>query len=185
MEILDIIFSRRSIRAYQDRKVDPEILVKLLQAAMAAPTAANAQPWEFIVVNDPERLVKLKENLPFGKYNTPAAIVVCGNPAISNNPAGKMYWVQDCSAALENILIAAVGMGLGTVWIGIFPQESRVAAVRKVLNIPDHVTPLGAVYVGYPAEQKEARTQFNEGRVHWQVYEERKRQAKLKDAKHQ
>ncbi|MDO8970256.1 MAG: nitroreductase family protein, partial [Saprospiraceae bacterium] len=112
-----------------------------------------------------------------GKYNTPSAIVVCGNPSLSNNSAGKMYWVQDCSAALENILIAAAGMDLGTVWIGIYPLESRVDAVRKVLNIPDSVTPLGAVYVGYPAEQKVPRTQYEEHRVHWQVYEERKQQA--------
>jgi nitroreductase len=185
MEILDIIFSRRSIRSYQERPVEHEILVKLLQAAMAAPTAANAQPWEFVVVDEPEGLAELKENMPFGHYNTPAAIVVCGNPEIANNSAGKQYWVQDCSAAIENILIAAAGMGLGTVWIGIYPLESRVAAVRKVLNLPEHVTPLGAVYVGYPAEQKEARTQYDEHRVYWQVYETRKHRAKVKDAKHQ
>jgi nitroreductase len=185
MDILDVIFSRRSIRAYQDRKVEREILVKLLQAAMAAPTAANAQPWEFIVVDEADSLEKLKENLPFGKYNTPSAIVVCGNPNLANNSAGKMFWVQDCSAAVENILIAAAGMELGTVWIGIFPLESRVEAVRKVLNIPEDVTPLGAIYVGYPAEHKEPRTQYDEHRVHWQTYEERKRRAKLKDAKHQ
>jgi nitroreductase len=165
--------------------VDREILVKLLQAAMAAPTAANAQPWEFVVVDEPESLEKLKENLPFGHYNTPAAIVVCGNPELSHNTAGRFYWVQDCSAAVENILIAAAGMDLGTVWIGIYPHESRVGIIRKVLNMPDHVTPLGAVYVGYPAEKKEARTQYDEHRVHWQVYEERKRRSKLKDAKHQ
>jgi nitroreductase len=185
MNILDIIFSRRSIRNYQDRKVDREILVRLLRAAMAAPTAANAQPWEFVVVDEPESLEKLKENLPFGKYNTPSAIVVCGNPSLSNNSAGKMFWVQDCSAAVENIMIAAAGMELGSVWIGIYPVESRVEAIRKVLNMPENVTPLGAIYVGYPAEQKEARTQYDENRVHWQIYEERKRRAKLKDAKHQ
>jgi nitroreductase len=185
MNILDVIFSRRSIRSYQDRKVEPEIVIQLLQAAMAAPTAANAQPWEFVVVDETESLEKLKENLPFGHYNTPLAIVVCGNPKISNNSAGKMYWVQDCSAAVENILIAAAGMDLGAVWIGIYPLESRVAAVRRVLNMPEHVTPLGAVYVGYAAEKKEPRTQYDEHRVHWQIYEERKRRSKIKDAKHQ
>jgi nitroreductase len=151
---------------------------------MAAPTAANAQPWEFVVVDEPERLALLKGSLPFGKYNAPSAIVVCGNPSRSNNSAGEMYWVQDCSAAVENILIAAAGMDLGSVWIGVYPGKSRVDAVRKVLNIPDSVTPLGAVYVGYPAEQKDPRTQYDEYRVHWQIYEERKRRAKLKDAKH-
>ncbi len=185
MEILDIIFSRRSIRHFQERKVEREILVQLLQAGMAAPTAANAQPWEFVVVDEPDGLETLRESLPFGRYNTPAAIVVCGNPDLSNNSVGKFYWVQDCSAATENILIAAAGMGLGTVWIGIYPLESRVEIIRKVLNIPAGVTPLGAVYVGYPAEHKPARTQFDEHRVHWQLYEERKRRAKVKNAKHQ
>ncbi len=185
MEILDIIFSRRSIRNYQERMVERDVLEKLLRAAMAAPTAANARPWEFVVVDDPEYLSQLKAVLPFGQYNPPAAIVVIGNPDIANNSAGKMYWVQDCSAAIENILIAATGMELGTVWIGVYPLESRVKSVRKVLNIPENATPLGVVYVGYPAEKKEARTQYDAHRVYWQVYEERKRRAKIKNAKHQ
>jgi len=185
MDILETIFARRSIRAYQERGVEREILIQLLKAAMAAPTAANARPWEFVVVDEGDRLAELKKGLPFGQYNPPAAIVVCGNPSIANNTAGKMYWVQDCSAAIENILIAAVGLGLGTVWIGIYPLESRITAMRKVLNLPEAVTPLGAVYVGYPAEQKEARTQYDEHRVHWQIYEDRKRRAKVKNAKHQ
>ena len=185
MDILNVIFSRRSIRKYQERRVEREVLVQLLQAAMAAPTAANAQPWEFVVIDEPENLDPVKAVLPFGKYNPPAAIVVCGNPDIANNSAGKLYWVQDCSAAIENILIAAVGMGLGTVWIGVYPLESRVNSVRKVLNMPENVTPLGVVYVGYPDEQKDARTQYDPHRVYWQVYEERKRRARTKNAKHQ
>ena len=184
MDVLDLIFSRRSIRSFLERKVEPEILVSLLKAAMAAPTAANAQPWEFVVVDEPEALTALKAQLPFGRYNAPAAIVVCGSPEIGNNSTGKMYWVQDCSAAIENILIAAVGLGLGSVWIGIYPLESRIEAVRKVLNLPEAVTPLGAVYVGYPGEQKEPRTQYDEHKVHWQVYEVRKRRSKTKDAEH-
>ena len=185
MDILNVIFSRRSIRNYQGRRLERETLEQLLRAAMAAPTAANAQPWEFVVVDEPEYLDPLKSVLPFGKYNPPAAIVVCGNPDIANNSAGKLYWVQDCSAAIENMLIAAAGMGLGTVWIGVYPLESRVESVRKVLNIPENVTPLGVVYVGYPAEQKEARTQYNPHRVYWQVYEKRKPRAKVKNAKHE
>lgn len=174
MEVLDLVFSRRSIRAYQDRKLEWVILVDLLKAAMAAPTAANAQPWEFIVLDESEPLAELKSRLPYGKYNAPAVIVVCGNPQIGNNPAGKKFWVQDCSAAIENILIAATGMGLGTVWVGIYPNEERVKAVQEALNMPEHVIPLGAVYVGYPAEHKEPRTQYNEQRVHWQAYLQRK-----------
>ncbi len=184
MDILSVIFSRRSIRKYQERRVEREILTSLLQAAMAAPTAANARPWEFVVVDEPENLLQLKAVLPFGQYNAPAAIVVCGNPDIGSNTAGRFYWVQDCSAALENMLIAAAGIGLGSVWIGVYPLESRVKGLRTALNMPENVTPLGVMYVGYPAEQKEARTQYDDHRVYWQVYEERKRRAKEKNAKH-
>jgi nitroreductase len=185
MDILSVIFSRRSIRKYEERKLERDVLVQLLQAAMAAPTAANARPWEFVVVDEPEYLDPLKAVLPFGQYNAPAAIVVCGNPDIANNSAGRLYWVQDCSAALENMMIAAAGMGLGSVWIGVYPLESRVKSVRTVLHMPENATPLGVMYVGHPAEEKEARSQYDPHRVYWQVYEERKRRAKVKNAKHQ
>ena len=183
-DILETIFSRRSIRRYQDRPVEDELLIKLLQAAMAAPTACNSQPWEFIVVTDPEIMLRLRSKLYAGKYNAPAAIVVCGNAQITNNSAGKFYWVQDCSAAIENILIAAVGLGLGTVWIGVYPLPTVIKPVQEILSIPETVTPLGIAYVGYPAEEKPPRTQYNEHRVYWQTYEIRKRKAKIKNAKY-
>jgi nitroreductase len=151
---------------------------------MAAPTAANSQPWEFIVVTEPERMERLHQRLYAGHYNSPAAIVVCGNPEIANNSAGRQYWVQDCSAAVENMLIAAVGLGLGTVWIGVYPLPSVMKPVREILSIPETVFPLAVVYVGYPFEEKPARTQYNEHRVYWQQYEARKRQAKVKNAKY-
>ena len=179
------ILKRRSIRAYADRPVERDQLLLLLQAAMAAPTAANSQPWEFVVVTDPDVLAELRRHLTFGRYNAPAAIVVCGNPRIANNSAGERYWVQDCSAATENVLIAAAGLGLGTVWIGVYPLPGLVERVSAVLGIPEGVTPLCVIYVGHPAEEKPPRTQYDERRVYWQRYEPRKRRAKLKNAKHQ
>jgi nitroreductase len=183
-DILDIIFKRRSVRHYTDQAVDREILIHLLQAAMAAPNACNSQPWEFVVVTDPERLEHLRSKLQFARYNAPAAIVVCGNPAIANNTVARQYWVQDCSAAIENILIAATGMGLGSVWIGIYPLPSVIRPVQEVLHIPKDVTPLGMVYVGYAAEEKKPRTQYDEHRVYWEEYEPRKKRAKIKNAKY-
>jgi nitroreductase len=184
-DILSVIFSRRSIRRYQDRPVERELLLKLLQAGMAAPSAANSRPWEFVVVDEPACLDALKGVLVFGKYNAPAAIVVCGNPGIANNSAGERFWVQDCTAALENMLIAAAGMGLGSVWIGVYPMPAVIAAVKKVLNIPEAVIPLGVVYFGYPDEQKAPGTKFDERRVHWQAYEEKKPRLKTKNARHE
>jgi nitroreductase len=181
MEVIETIYKRRSIRKYLNKQVERDTIIALLKAAMAAPTAANCQPWEFIVIDDAEKLSQMKEKLVFARYNAPAAIVVCGNMKLAFKGKSKEMWVQDCSAATENILIAAASLGLGTVWIGVHPIESNIRPVKKILNIPEHVTPLGIVYVGYPAEEKEARTRYNEKRVYWQEYEpERKHKAKDK-----
>ncbi|HEY5156735.1 MAG TPA: nitroreductase family protein, partial [Anaerolineales bacterium] len=126
---LETILHRRSIRKYTDQSVEPEKLDLLLQAAMAAPSAMNCKPWEFVVVTDPAKLALFRSRLIFGNRNAPAAIVVCGNPRLSTNPAARLFWVEDCSAATENILIAAVGLGLGTVWVGIHPVAEFVRIV--------------------------------------------------------
>ena len=170
MDAYEAILARRSIRAYQDRPVERAVLVRLLEAAMAAPTACNAQPWEFIVVDTPAGMDEIRAIMPFGKYNAPAAIVVCGSQDKALNDCAERYWVQDCSAALENILVAAAGMGLGTVWLGCYPNPERYPLVRALLKMPETVTPLGVVYVGYPGEEKEPRTQYEEHRVHWGKY---------------
>ncbi|MBI4731474.1 MAG: nitroreductase family protein [Chloroflexi bacterium] len=181
---MDAIFRRRSIRKYTDRPVETEKLELLLKAAMAAPSAMNCRPCEFVVVTDPEKLAQFRKRLIFGDRNAPSAIVVCGNPSLSANPAARLFWVQDCSAAAENILIAAVGLGLGTVWVGIHPVGEFVRIVREIAGLPRHVTPLGLVYVGYPAEEKPARTQYDGHKVYWQKYEKRKKRARVKNVKY-
>lgn len=172
--VLDAIFSRRSIRKFTDQPVDAETIRMLLEAGMAAPSAMNAQPWEFIVINEPEALSQLKANLPFGKFNSPLCIVVCGNPSLTTHrTAGNMFWVQDCSAAVENMLIAAVGLGLGSVWCGVHPVFLLEKRIKTILKIPNGVTPLGVVQFGYPAEKKEPGTKYKDRRVHWQQYEKK------------
>jgi nitroreductase len=170
-EIMDIIFSRRSIRSYTAQPVDRQTLMMLLEAAMAAPSAVNSQPWEFVVVTETAVLDRLRQRIIYGQYNAQAIIAVCGSPDVANNNAGRNYWIQDCSAALENILIAAAGLGLGSVWVGVYPEEEKVKAVRQVLNIPDTVIPLGLVYLGYPAENQPPHTKYDEQKVHWQQYD--------------
>jgi nitroreductase len=183
-EIIDTILSRRSIRQFTSEPVDRESLVLLLKAAMSAPTACNSQPWEFIVVTEPEVLDTIREKFLFARYNAPAVIVVCGNVRIANNSAARDHWVQDCSAATENILLAGVGLGLGAVWIGVYPYPGKIKPLAEVLGIPNDVIPLSMVMVGHPAETKEPRTQYDERRVYWQSYEQRKRKSKIKNAKH-
>lgn len=184
-DILDIIFKRRSIRHYTDQPVEREMLIKLLRAAMAAPTACNSQPWEFVVVSQKESLDRLRGKLLFARYNAPAAIVVCGSVDSAHNvSAARQFWVQDCSAAMENIHIAAAGLGLGSVWIGVYPLPGVMKPVRDILCIPENVIPLGMALVGYPAEEKAPRTQYDERRVYWEQYEPRKKRTRIKNPKH-
>lgn len=169
-EFIDIIFSRRSIRKYKDTPVPREILETLLRAAMAAPSATNAQPWEFVVVTNPETLAKLRSGLPFAKMNAPAVICVLGSERMQKSKIGSRFWVQDCSAATENILLTAVALGLGSVWVGVHPITLFTNHVKRILNLPDGVTPLNLIFLGYPDEKKEPRTQYEEKRVQWEAF---------------
>jgi len=169
-DILDHIYSRRSIRKYTDQPVSREDIERILRAAMAAPTASNRQPWEFVVVTDPGLLAKLRKGLIFGRYQAPVAIAVCGNMRRAWPEPGRGFWIQDCSAAAQNILLAATGLGLGAVWIGVHPIKPLSRVVSRVLSLPKHVVPLGVIYVGHPAQSKEPRTQYDERKVSWQRY---------------
>jgi len=162
-ELIQAIFARRSIRRYTAEPVSGADIETLLEAAMAAPSASNRKPWSFVVVTERQTLDRLAEVHPHGKMLFEAAlcIAVCGGPTSS-----ERFWVQDCSAATENLLLAATALGLGAVWLGVYPREDRVAAVRQVLGIPDTIAPLNLISIGHPAEEKEPRTQYDESRVH-------------------
>jgi nitroreductase len=168
--ILDHIMQRRSIRRYTDEPVTGEEITLLLQAAMAAPSAMNRKPWEFVVLTEPERLQALRRRLVLGKFNAPVAIVVCGNLKRAAPAMAKDFWVLDCSAATQNILLAATGLGLGTVWIGVYPVRLIMSLVSRLLELPKHVSPLAVIWVGHPAQDKSPRTQYDEDNVHWESY---------------
>jgi nitroreductase len=162
-ELIRAIFARRSIRRYSAELVNEKDVKTMLEAAMAAPSASNRKPWHFIAVTDRQILDNLARAHPYGKMllEAPLCIAVCGDKTISPG-----YWVQDCSAATENLLLAATALGLGAVWLGVHPREERVNPIRKVLNIPENIVPLNLISIGHPAEKKEPRTQFDELRVH-------------------
>lgn len=166
-DTLTIIHKRRSIRRFTDQPVEREKLQLLLEAAMAAPSAMNAQPWEFVVITEKGVMDQFRRALMFAKMNAPAAICVLGSSRMQKGKAGDKFWVQDCSAATENILLAASALGLGSVWIGVHPVTIFERQVRSILNLPEGVTPLNLIYIGYPAEEKPARTQYEEKRVQW------------------
>jgi len=162
-EIIETIFARRSIRKYTTELVESNKIDTMLKAAMAAPSASNRKPWHFIVITDRQALDTLGKVHPYGKmlHEAPLCIAVCGDQNIS-----QTQWVQDCSAATENLLLAATALGLGAVWLGVYPSKERVSSVRKVLDIPKHITPLNLISIGLPAEDKEPRTQYDKQRIH-------------------
>jgi nitroreductase len=165
------LFSRRSIRKFADGTITDEQVELLLQAAMAAPSAGNRKPWHFVVVRDPATRRKIAASHPYAQMaiDAPVVIVPCGQPELSfaDRPA---FWVQDLSAATENLLLAAVALGLGAVWCGVFPNQERVIEARAILGIPEDVIPLCYVPVGVPGEDKEPRTQYDAGRVHRETW---------------
>ncbi len=169
-EIMEHILARRSIRKYSPEPVSQEDILKLLQAAMAAPSANNRRPWEFVAVTDEEILARLRSGLIFGRYVAPLAIVVCGNMKRALPWPARDFWIEDCSAATQNLLLAATGLGLGSVWVGVYPLGPFMKHVSKSLALPKHVIPLGLVHVGHPEVTREPRTQYDEHQVHWQQY---------------
>ena len=165
METIDAIMTRRSIRKYTDRAVPDELVSQLLEAAMAAPSAGNEQAWQFIVIRDRALLDAIPKFHPYSamlKYAS-VAVLVCGDLTLEKY---KGYWVQDCSAATQNLLLAATAKGLGAVWTAVYPMEDRVAGMRRLLNLPEHVIPLSLVPLGFPAEQPAKTERFNSERVH-------------------
>ena len=168
---LAFIFSRRSVRVYQHAEVDDEHVQDLLEAAMAAPSAVAKDPWEFIVVRNPPLLRHLAAGLPNGQMLADAAlgIVVCGNLQRAHDRQ-LSYLLQDCSAAIENLLLAAHALGLGACWLGVHPREERVAHVRALLGVPDSVLPVAIVSLGWPAESPAPRTRYRAEAVHYESW---------------
>ena len=167
MEVKDALLKRRSIRKFTEEEVSEEVINELLIAGMSGPSAVNKRPWEFYVIKDKAKLEELRAHgAPFGKMNAPLAIVVCGNLAHALPLKLGEYWVQDCSAATENILLRATELGLGTVWCGVYPSKIAVKSTRKVIGAGMLEIPLNVVWIGHPAEVKEARSQYDEKKVH-------------------
>ncbi|MDR2820333.1 MAG: nitroreductase family protein [Desulfovibrio sp.] len=168
MDIFETLFTRRSIRKYTQESVTDEDVGLLLKAAMLAPSANNRQPWHFVVVRDKKTREALAARHPYAKMaaEAPVVIVVCGD--VADGIGG--YWVQDCSAATQNLLLAARGKNLGTVWCGVYPVDDRVAVVREILNLPAGIMPLGLVVLGHPAQPFSEAHRFNESKIHHDMW---------------
>ena len=165
MEVKDALLKRRSIRKYLDKEVSDEMIEELLHAAMSGPSACNRRPWIFYVIKDQDKLSELRKASRFSNMNAPLAIVVVGDLSRSLPLQLKDFWIQDCSAATENILLRATDLGLGSLWCGIYPQKRPVERVKKILGITNSDIPLNIIYIGYGDEEKESRDQYEKNRV--------------------
>lgn len=166
---MNSIFTRRSIRKYTSEEVSEKNVQELLKAAMYAPSACNEQPWQFIVIRDGNILKKFAETNPQGRMlnEVSLAILVCGDVT---KEIADGHFVQDCSAATQNILLMAEENGLGGVWLGVYPREQKMIALRELLGIPDHIIPFSMIPIGYSAEVKERDERFKPERIHYEKW---------------
>ncbi len=169
--VLENIMTRTSVRKYTSQAVENEKIEKLLRAGMAAPTAGNKQPWEFLVITEREILDAIPPIIKGAHMaaKSQLAIVVLGEPEKALVPE---YWIQDCSAATENILLAAHGMGLGAVWCGAYPDNNtgKVEAMSKLLNLPDGTLALNVIVIGYPEGEQIVKDKWDPAKVHYNKY---------------
>ena len=167
MDTLQAIHTRRSIRTYIDQPVPDELIQKLLAATMQAPSACNQQPWQFIVIDDRAILTKIPTFMPNAAMvaNAPLAILVCGDLHMHVEKS-EGYWVLDCAAAVENMLLAAHALGLGAVWCGVYPRDKRMDDLRQLVGLPKNVIAHSLVVLGYAAEQVPAEDRYRPERVH-------------------
>jgi len=169
MDLFEAIHTRRSIRAFSPEPVSEADVTEVLRAAMTAPSAVNSQPWHFIVIDDRAILNAIPDIHPHAAMcrTAPAAIAVTAELALEKLP-GQRYWTLDCSAAVENMLLAARGLGLGTVWCGIYPRPERMEGLARLLKLPEGVVAHALVVIGHPARESEFQRadRFKPERIH-------------------
>ncbi len=165
MKLFDAIHGRRSIRRYEPGAVDDAVVRTLVKAGMAAPSAGNEQPWHFVIIREPRTLSALSKAHPYAEMVAEAtvAILVCADINLVKH---RDYWPQDCAAAAQNMLLAAHACGLGSVWVGVYPRESRIADVRNVITLPEHILPFCILPIGIPGETKGPEDRYNPARLH-------------------
>lgn len=168
---IENIMSRTSIRQFTNQPIAKDTLDLIVKAGMAAPSAVNAQPWAFVIVTEREVLDSLNTVSTYYNLKTAtAAVIVCGDLSKAMEGDGQAYWIQDCSAASENILLAAHAYGIGAVWCGVYPITDRVESVKKVLDLPENIIPLNVITMGYPAENPQPKDKFKSENIHYQKW---------------
>ncbi len=172
-ETIETILDRRSVRKFLGKPIEKEKIDLILRAGMAAPSARNRQPWKFFAVDNRDLLNSLADELPYAKmlYQAPLAIIVCGDIRDKEDMTAQTFWMQDCSAAVENILLAIQSLKLGAVWTACYPKEDRVEIPKRILNMPDGIIPLCVIPVGYPDGESVPVEKFKQENIIWNKFE--------------
>jgi nitroreductase len=166
MELYEGLMTRRSIRAYTADKIEYNAVENIIKAGMYAPSAVNCQPWHFMIIDDREIFQKIMDIHPYSSMLKGAqyAILVMGDEKLQHGPG---YWVVDCAAVTQNILLAAHSKGIGSVWVGLHPREKRKEGIKKLFDLPEHIHPFSIISLGYPDEEKEQPDRFRKDRIHY------------------
>lgn len=166
---LETIYNRTSIRSYSSEKVEKDAILTLLRAGMSAPSAVNKQPWAFMVIDNRDLMEQIGDEFKNAGMIKKAscAIIVCGDLKLALEGVAQEFWVQDCSAATQNILLAAHSMGLGAVWCGVYPNPERIEALKALLSLPEHIVPLNIIPIGVREKEQEPKDKWKEDRIHW------------------
>ena len=169
---MNSIFKRASVRKYTDQPVSKEQIEMLLKAGMAAPSAKNVQPWEFVVIQSKETMFDIMKFHPYSAMlkQAPFAIAVCGNTTKIALEGVEDLWVQDCAAATQNILLEATELGLGSVWMGVYPKKEYINGLSNLLILPDFIVPFSLIAIGYPEGEPHPKDKFNSERIHWEKW---------------
>ena len=166
MDVVETILTRRSIRKYKKTNIPNQKIKKLLEVAMSAPSARNTQSWQYIIIKNRDKLNEITNFHPYSDMLKEAnlAILICGDKKLEVHDG---YLVQNCSASTENILIAAHSLGLGAVWLGIYPRKERIRKIKEIFKIPDYILPISLISIGYPAEKKSKENRLDSSKIHY------------------
>ena len=167
-----VVKNRTSVRQWQDKPVAKSDIEDILRAGMSAPTAVDRRPWRFVVITDAARRNALADKVERGRMfrEAPVLVVVCGDMNAALEGEGREYWVQDCSAATENILLAVTAKGLGGVWTGVYPIKKRTTSIQQALALPDNIIPLNVILFGYPKDTPTPKDKWKPDNIHWQKW---------------
>ncbi len=166
MQIQEALLNRRSIRKYKDKKISKEDIDKILKAAMYAPSAMNLQAWQFIVIDNKDALIETIKSIPYAEMlrQSAGAIIVCGDSLVEIN---ESWLLQNCSAAIQNILLSAHGLGIGSCWIAIHGMDDVYKNIKTQFKLPENIVPVSLISLGFPDEVVKVEERFKQDKIHY------------------